>query len=139
MAKPDQSITDTSASVDTTTYTQVACDAPDTDGKGGHNACRVAASCNASSGSATVRFVLRDTARVYFAYTLTLTPSSVRTALAGASGDYNATVTGGTGGGEWIDLFGMSADRSGQAPKWYVGVSALSTVSSVTLDLFFAR
>jgi hypothetical protein len=134
-----QSITDTSASTDTTTYTALACDAPDSSITTGHNACRVMASCNASSGTATVRAVLKDASRVYRAYTLTLTPTTVRTGPDGSTGDYVAEVTGGVAGGEWLDLGGMSSDRSGQSPKWVIGVSAFSTVSSVTLDLYFAK
>lgn len=142
MARPNQSVTDASASTDTTTYTRVAIIPPDDEPKemgSGHNTMRVCASANASSGTATVRLVLKDSARVYRAYILTLTPSAVRTAPAGSSGDYVCDVTGGVAGGEWVDLYGATSSLESNPLEWYIGVSAFSTVSSVTMDLFFAR
>jgi len=142
MPRPDQSITDTSASTDTTTYTEIQAVAPSDVPKeagDGHHSMRVCGSCNASSGTATVRVVLRSSSRVYRSYSLTFTPSSTRTAPAGSSGDYVAEVTGGVGGGEWVDLYGATSPNAADPIRWYIGVSSFSTVSSVTIDLFFSR
>jgi hypothetical protein len=142
MAKPDQSFTDASASTDTTTYTLVTCappsDIPKESGDG-HHAMRVGGSCDQSSGTATVLCVLRSASRVYKVVTLTFTPSATRTVPGGGSGDYVATVTGGNGLGDWVDLYGADNGNPKDPLKWYVGVSAFSTVTSVQIDLYFVR
>ena len=137
-----QTVTKTSASTDISTYTtvnlNVAPDCPTGSNALGHQAARIGGTLNASGGSATVRFALTDGTTVYKVVDVAFTDSAVRTAIAGSSGNYIATVA--ATNADYIDLLGADAKADSAKPTyWVVGLSALTTATSVTIDIYPTR
>lgn len=148
MAFP-QTVTITTASanyntVDTTTYTKINLtpgkDAPTGHSELGHQLMRVIASCNHAAGAlTTLRFVLKDSDRVYKVVTPTLTVTALRQGTDGASGNYLMTVVADSS--DFIDLTGhRAASADGPEIAWYVGMTGTFTnATSLRLDLFPIR
>lgn len=136
-----QTVTKTSASTDVSTYTRLNIDyapeAPTGSSALGHQVARIAGDLNASGGSATVRFALTNGTSVYKVVDVAFTDSTVRTALAGSSGNYIATVA--ATNADWIDLFGGDSGKTGSSVYWVVGLSALTTATSVNIYIMPTR
>lgn len=143
MASPQQ-VALASASSDTTTYTELTLspggDGPSAAASIPTQACVVGGALNGNAGTATVRFVLRAalSTEIRRHVTVTLTAdSSIEDHPDGATGgNYRATASP-----ESVDLLGhgMLDPDSNQPLKWYVGVSAYTTVTAGRLDLFYTR
>lgn len=137
---PPQTVTKTATSVDYTTYAEVKVDSgsdgPSSFAGIGHQVCRVGCNMNAS-GTCTIKFVLMDATSVKKVITCTVADSGTRAARTGASGDYVGTVT--ATNNDWIDLFGHDYRNVGSGLRWYVGLSALATATSVDIFLWPSR
>lgn len=143
MASPQQ-VALATVSSDTTTYTKLVL-TPGHDGPSAETcipsqACVVGGMLNGSSGTATIRFVLKGalSTEIRRHVTVTLTAdSSIEDHPDGSTGgNYRATASP-----ESVDLLGhgMLDPDSNQPLDWYVGVSAYTTVTAGRLDLFYTR
>lgn len=121
-----QSVTISSASSNTTTYTRlnidIAGDAPQGHTNLGHQVARISGSMTVSAATATIRFVMTDGTTVFDYIDVSFTGSGPRTAAAGGSGDYVATVA--ATNANFIDLWGADA-KLGQ--YWAVGAPTISS------------
>lgn len=133
-----QTVTKTAASTDTTTFSKVTLppgkEGVSTGSQIPAQALCIAASCNSATGTAVARFVLRNSTVIRRWVDVDLTTTSTvavpRTAAAGGSGDYMMKVT--ATNDCFIDLTGYDVDAG---YEWYVGLSSLTTATSVDLYL----
>lgn len=85
---------------------------------------------SSATGSATLRMVLADNSQIYAYKDLTITPTSLRTGLDGASGSYICTVSVSDSSDAKFDLLGATKDR-----HWKLySPSTWTTLTSITLD-----
>lgn len=95
----------------------------------------VMAWCNGSSGSGTIRMGLVDDTQVYFYRDLTVTATSVATALGGTGSSYVATVSASDSSDNKVDLLGSWDGKGSNRRRWVVWApSAFTTITSITLD-----
>lgn len=143
----DQTITLTTfSSVDTTSataFTRVNATPGRLGRQGAAQFVRVFCSTDNNGGANTIRFILRDASRCYGAFDATVTSTTVRQALAGASGNYLNSVVFSESGTSVLDLTGhgivsQQALQDGEV-YWVVGLpsGAVGGTASVRLDLRF--
>ena len=143
MADPQTVTITTASNVTYTSYTEVqlpnGVDGPSSETSIGAQAIRVTADIDTVGGTAAnLRFVLRDSSKVYAYADATLTVTAVRTGVDGVSGNYRMTVVFVESGTSWLDVKGYNNQ---QGKKWYVGLAGAfgGSAASLVLDIFHTR
>lgn len=108
-----------------------------------HKAVRIIANCTGASGTAALQVALRhnDTTLIW-SDGGTATATARRVGNDGASGNYQCSVVFNQSGNEYVDLAGFLPAKSStsaltvndaNALEWLVGVTSLTTITSITV------